>query len=333
MPIDPLDFDADVAPLRNRFGLTRHEDQRLMDANNERVAPQLDMIMKLQGHLSRERNSKLSFRVNKFEINKKREASKKEAEYLWKTEDATEELNDIVDNPSLNPYQRQRGLSQFALNNPELVRWNPMVNQMLQAANLTTKADLQNIQSRDEASGYEMQAANSGFLDPEFLRIQYGKDPTSKQKANLLVADAAWKRKAKDNERQFAIDTMNAKKAERDFAKSENTSYQASLDDVQARVAKARELDDDLADDGLARIHEKPLIEKLEIIGPDGKAVKFTSRQDFDVKMTRLRGESHKKMIDGGASNAALKFPNPNDPATPPPAPVAPDPADPADPI
>tara|TARA_R110000824_G_scaffold388995_2_gene584807 strand:- start:629 stop:1489 length:861 start_codon:yes stop_codon:yes gene_type:complete len=279
-----------------------------MDANNERVAPQLDTIMKLQGHLSKERNSKLSFRVNKFELNKKREASKKEAEYLLKTEDATADLIEIVDNPDSTPFQKQKELAVYALTNPRLIKNNPMVSQMLAAGNLTTKADLDRLTRLDEASGFEMQAAQYGFLNPQFLKDRYtegGKTPTAKQKANISLAEASWgKRKAddkvKDTQRKNAIVTLKLRSAE-----NTNKQYGDLLDSIQKRMTAALEEDDD---SGVDAAGEGPnasgLWKSLEVALPAGGTMTFTSYAEYQSKMTKARSDAYQNMLNAGHTGA-----------------------------
>ena len=321
-PVASNFFDSEVAPLRNRFGLTRYEDQALMNISRSRMAPHIDMIMKMQSHLSRERNAQLSYEMNSLEFQRRKDAAQKEADFLFKTDEAIEDLSGIIEDTETTPFEKQKLLSLYALDNARLVKNNSMVNDMLKAANASTKADLQGILSLDESTGFELQAAQFGTLDPDRLAEQYGEKPTQKQKSVLQVAQASWKKR----EAKEKADKLRLEQSRKDKEKADQLSvfkvYIGYLDEIrkeaEGNVEKAREA---YKTGDLSKPFDPDNVPvDVEIVDPDNtnKAIRPKTYKELKRAIIDLRGKSIRRLrgvapTSGSGSGAGGGFPQKDD--------------------
>tara|TARA_Y100000004_G_C8932108_1_gene420461 strand:- start:881 stop:1756 length:876 start_codon:yes stop_codon:yes gene_type:complete len=286
------------------------------------MAPHIDMIMKMQSHLSRERNAQLSYEMNSLEFQRRKDAAQKEADFLFKTDEAIEDLSGIIEDTETTPFEKQKLLSLYALDNARLVKNNSMVNDMLKAANASTKADLQGILSLDESTGFELQAAQFGTLDPDRLAEQYGEKPTQKQKSVLQVAQASWKKR----EAKEKADKLRLEQSRKDKEKADQLSvfkvYIGYLDEIrkeaEGNVEKAREA---YKTGDLSKPFDPDNVPvDVEIVDPDNtnKAIRPKTYKELKRAIIDLRGKSIRRLrgvapTSGSGSGAGGGFPQKDD--------------------
>ena len=318
-PVSSNFFDSEVAPLRNRFGLTRYEDQALMNISRSRMAPHIDMIMKMQSHLSRERNAQLSYEMNSLEFQRRKDSAQKEADFLFKTDEAIEDLSGIIEDTETTPFEKQKLLSLYAIDNPRLVKNNSMVNDMLKAANLSTKADLQQIASLDESTGFELQAAQYGTLDPDRLAEQYGENLTQKQKSVLQVARASWKKREDKEKADKDILERSLKDKEKSRQLSTFKVYNEYLDTIRKQVEGKVEDDKEAWPDDPTKpfnpdnVSLKSLNLGIVDIDGSGQTVRPKTYKEFQSAMIDLRGKSLLRLKGVSGSGAGGGFPEKDD--------------------
>jgi hypothetical protein len=121
---DPLDFDRDIAPERNTFGLSSSEAKFLGEREDARLAPQLDLMMKLNNHLTQQRNSDFAHRAGMFELKQKKKDLRKKRKFDEKAKAATAGLTEIA-HDDLTPHERAQELSLWAVDNAKTLDNNP----------------------------------------------------------------------------------------------------------------------------------------------------------------------------------------------------------------
>ena len=204
---DPLlDFNRDIAPVRNNFGFTSSESAFLTSKADQEIMPQLDLMVKLRGQIQKERASELAYETSLFEFKQRKKDIRDQREADIKAEELLKPIEDIMKNDELSPFEQSEQIGIIQLNNPDAFANSKIAQQSLLAANrfLTSKMQQRNedmakkLRRRERREKKERLADTTGFdlnaiykyreqEDIDALRDRYMEDDeiSPKEQANL----------------------------------------------------------------------------------------------------------------------------------------------------
>jgi len=144
---DPLlDFDRDIAPVRNDFGFTSSESAFLNAKADQQIMPQLDLMVKLRGQIQKERASELAYETSLFEFRQRKKDIRDQRDADIRAEELLKPIQNIMENDELSPFEQSEQIGLIQLNNPDAFANSKIAQQSLLAANrfLTSKMQQRN---------------------------------------------------------------------------------------------------------------------------------------------------------------------------------------------
>lgn len=158
-------FNRDIKPLRNTYGLTSRESSYITAYENQELQPQLEVMMKLRSQLMRERNSELAYQSSLFELEEKKRKSQEEINFGERTEEITKSLNNIIDDPTKNNFQKQREIASFGMKNANILSKFPAASIIFKSAEASLKSRQAESDSADKNLQTTSRLATAG-IDP-----------------------------------------------------------------------------------------------------------------------------------------------------------------------
>lgn len=132
---DPLlDFDRDIAPERNSFGLTAPETTFLNAKADQQMMPQLDLMMKLRGSIQRERAADLAYETSVFEFKQRKKDLRDQREGDQRAEELLQGISETLEDAETNPFEKQEALARMQLQNPRAFANSKVAQQSMLAA-------------------------------------------------------------------------------------------------------------------------------------------------------------------------------------------------------
>jgi hypothetical protein len=270
---DPLlDFNRDIAPVRNNFGFTSSESAFLTSKADQEIMPQLDLMVKLRGQIQKERASELAYETSLFEFKQRKKDIRDQREADIKAEELLKPIEDIMKNDELSPFEQSEQIGIIQLNNPDAFANSKIAQQSLLAANrfLTSKMQQRNedmakkLRRRERRKEEERRADTTGFdintiykyreqEDIDALKDRYMEDNeiSPREQANLDNAAMV----VRDYKRQEGERKQKEELAERELISRQSMAASSNLvkqaDDYLKRledlVEKAEEDPDNAA--------------------------------------------------------------------------------------
>jgi len=141
---DPLfDFDRDIAPERNSFGLTAPETTFLNAKADQQMMPQLDLMMKLRGSLQRERAADLAYETSVFEFKQRKKTLRDQREGDERADELLQDISETLEDAETNPFEKQEALARMQLQNPRAFANSKVAQQSMLAASNFIGSQLQ----------------------------------------------------------------------------------------------------------------------------------------------------------------------------------------------
>jgi|TARA_R100000482_G_scaffold3151_3_gene1202 hypothetical protein len=141
---DPLlDFNRDIAPVRDNYGLTAPETAFLNAKADQQVLPQLDLMVKLRGQIQKEKAADLAYETSVFEFKQRKKGIREKRDFDERAEELTQNFTDIMNNPDLDPNEKMVQLSQFQLNNSSVIANSDVARSSVSAALQSISAQMQ----------------------------------------------------------------------------------------------------------------------------------------------------------------------------------------------
>jgi hypothetical protein len=227
-------FDDNIAPLRNNYGfLSRSESSNIGAFEQAQVDPQLDKMIKLRTQLSRESSMNLAFETAQFDLGKKVTDEKKRVAFMGRTEEATKDLDGIVNQTDdegalVSVFERTKLANEWAMKNPDLLTNNPAANTAFMASLEKLNTEAKQIKSLDDHAGKLFAAAQAGTPYAGLLKIAREDGTlTSQERIVLNLAKKMDKARAASAE---------ATKQDRDLQLAK-MKQQALKDQVESNIA------------------------------------------------------------------------------------------------
>lgn len=242
MPPDNF-FERDIAPLRNNFNLTREETSFIGALEDQRMAPQLQMQMKLRSQLLQERNADLAYQSSLFEFEERKRKAQEQIDFADKAEVVTRDLNNIVNDNTKSVFEKQQAVATYGIQNAQLISKIPSAGIMLRSAESSLKSQAAQTDAADKQSGTLFQVAQTGAMTPEQFSEEVNADGIVTDRERILermnksIFD-------KNKARSDAATAAAGAKADADFdatVRRQLTEDLSGLDDLAAYVKSVAE--------------------------------------------------------------------------------------------
>jgi hypothetical protein len=239
---DEFGFDRDLAPLRNRHGLTRTESDYLGSLEDARMAPHLNLMMKMHSQLRQDRNADLAYETTMFELTEKKREAKEEIENADKVAQVTLDLAEI-DKSDKDIYEKQQEVAVYGMNNPHILNKSAAAKLVYAAMNDSLKAQAAKKASFDKDKGSLYQIAQVGGMTPEQFDASINADGTvTKVESDLAILN---KTKYDDTQRRIKSAQVTAqaehKKELRSDVRQGMTDRLKELDEITAYLKQIQE--------------------------------------------------------------------------------------------
>jgi hypothetical protein len=268
-------YSQDIAPLKNQYGLSKEEATHVGQMYDRDVVPQLNVMMKLQDSLSRQRTSQLNFERTSHLFDQEKKKAQREAEYIGKANEVTQVFDTIL-NQSADPFDATKAMNSWAMNNSrQLAEDNTtkaMYNAALSRINTMRLADDDKLKKEallDKDTGYAVQLANLGGYDEVERLVNEDGTVTQKEEYALGIAQQQQERQARSYGASIAEAGQKEQALARSIAKEEFTINQKQLQNDITRIQ-------DAIDSADTKVEE----------GPDGEMI---SKVDIDSVMPLLK--------------------------------------------
>ena len=269
---DPLlDFDRDIAPVRNDFGFTRSESAFLNAKADQQIMPQLDLMVKLRGQIQKERASELAYETSLFEFKQRKKDIRDQRDADIRAEELLRPIQNIMENDELSPFEQSEQIGLIQLNNPDAFANSKIAQQSLLAANrfLSSKMQQRNeemakklrkkTEKRADKKEKERLADTTGLdinfaykyrdqADVDRLRERYLSDDviTDREAAILSNAEVA----LRENIRQQQDRSREEERAQRtSISRDKMASYTDSIKEIDNALRRLNTLDEDFDKD------------------------------------------------------------------------------------
>jgi len=158
-------FNRDIKPLRNTFGLTSRESSSITQFETQELQPQLQQMMQLRSQLLKERNSELAYQRGLQEFEEKKRQAQEEINFGERTEEITKSLNNIIEDPNKNNFQKQREIAAFGMKNAQMLSKFPAAGIIFRSAENSLKSRQAESDSANKNLQTTSRMATSG-IDP-----------------------------------------------------------------------------------------------------------------------------------------------------------------------
>jgi len=188
-------FNRDIKPLRNTFGLTSRESSSITQFETQELQPQLQQMMQLRSQLLKERNSELAYQRGLQEFEEKKRQAQEEINFGERTEEITKSLNNIIEDPTKNNFQKQREIAAFGMKNAQIISKFPAAGVIFRSAENSLKSRLAEADAADKNLQSTSRAATVG-IDPKIFKESINSDGivTEAEAIEERINQANWDR-------------------------------------------------------------------------------------------------------------------------------------------
>lgn len=188
-------FNRDIKPLRNTFGLTSRESSSITQFETQELQPQLQQMMQLRSQLLRERNSELAYQRGLLEFEEKKRQAQEEINFGERTEEITKSLNNIIEDPTKNNFQKQREIATFGMKNAQILSKFPAASIIFKSAENSLKTRQAEADAADKNLQSTSRAATVG-IDPKIFNESINSDGivTDAEAMEERINQASWDR-------------------------------------------------------------------------------------------------------------------------------------------
>jgi len=320
MPDSLFNFERDIAPERNNYGFsgTGTESAFANAKADQQILPQLDLMVKLNGHLQREKAADLAYETSVFEFKQRKKSFRDERDADLRADELLGQIQSTVEDENLSPFERQEKISLLQLQNSETFANSRVAQQSLLAANKFLGSQMQQRNEKlsrkmrrkaekrvaDDTTGFDVNTVyRYDHKDQvESLRESYlnknsagGEKITAREAANLRNAGFAVTKnvelkKDKDYKEQQAVDD--------EVFNNKNRIDEYTIDQVDEtirEVAAARKLKE--ATDGT----DQEFFGEFTGLGmPDGTVLKGTNASALQTELKTLRSRIRSGLVERG---------------------------------
>jgi hypothetical protein len=243
---DEFGFDRDFAAIplgmKNKHGLSRTESDYLGSLEDARMAPHLNLMMKMHSQLRQDRNAELAYETTMFELTEKKREAKEEIDNADKVAQVTQDLSEI-DRSEKDIYEKQQAVAVYGMNNPHILNKSAAAKLVYAAMNDSLKAQAAKKASFDKDKGSLYQIAQVGGMTPEQFDASINADGTVTQ----VESDLAVLNKTKYDDAQRRLKGAQAtagaehEKERRTGVRTRMTDRLKELDDITAYLKEIGE--------------------------------------------------------------------------------------------
>lgn len=288
-------FNRDIKPLRNTYGLTSRESGFITAYENQELQPQLEEMMKLRSQLLRERNSELAYQSSLLEFEEKKRKAQEEIDFGERTEELTKSLNNIIDDPNKNNFQKQRDIAAFGMKNAKILSKHPAANIIFKSATDSLKSRQAESDAADKNLQTMARMATAGIDPVDFRNFANADGITTPAEAmEAKINEANFNRGKAAAERRTAEASATASKAqearldaELKLAQDEYSKLRTTIKDIQDNFTTAP-LDGEKPDETSDRIarEQAEIVQNLTL--SDGTTLKNRGVTDISSALVVL---------------------------------------------
>lgn len=311
-------YSRDIAPLKNQYGLSQEEATHVGQMYDRDVVPQLNVMMKLQDSLSRQKTAQLNFERSSFLFEQEKKKAQREAEYIGRANEVTQVFDNIV-NQSADPFEATKAMNSWAMNNSRQLAEDSTTKAMYNAAlsrintmRLAEDDKLKKEAQLDKDTGYAVQLANLGDYDEVERLVNEDGVVTQKEKYALGIARRQEEKQVQSRGSLLADAEKKEQALARSIAKEEFTINQRQLQDDITRIQDVLDSADSTIKDGELEINVDSVMPLLKEIVPRdkrGKPLEYLAelqkkkQNDMEAYLKYLSGTSPtKKTATQGSS-------------------------------